>query len=138
MSGIAMYNAMMAMPYPIVTHNIGNVDPIANVVFLGGGERYVCPGSTFMFHGINYGQRKSAPRRECSKGAAKSSPSSDHRRISGIFATRTTNQRVSVASGMRLFKQQRTRSAQWATDKGFATGIQDFVLPAGAVVNFLI
>ena len=82
------------------------------------------------------GQRKSAPRRECSKGAARyrafgSSPNS------GIFATRT-NQRVSVASGMRLFKQQRTRSAQWATDKGFATGIQDFVLPAGAVVNFLI
>jgi ATP-dependent protease ClpP protease subunit len=34
--GIAIYNAMLAMPYQITTHNVGNVDSIANVVFLGG------------------------------------------------------------------------------------------------------
>jgi ATP-dependent protease ClpP protease subunit len=28
--GIAIYNAIRAMPYPIVTHNVGNVDSIAN------------------------------------------------------------------------------------------------------------
>src|SRR6476660_8657231 len=37
--GVAMYNAMRAMPFPITTHNVGNVDSIANVVFLGGSER---------------------------------------------------------------------------------------------------
>jgi hypothetical protein len=60
-SGIAMYNTMLAMPYPIVTHNIGSVDSIATVVFLGGAQRYSCAASTFMFHGVgftaNAGQR---------------------------------------------------------------------------------
>ena len=41
----AVYNAMIAMPYPIITHNIGNVDSIANVIFLAGGTRYACGGS---------------------------------------------------------------------------------------------
>jgi ATP-dependent protease ClpP protease subunit len=47
-----MYNAMRAMPYPVITHNVGNGVYITNVVFLGCGERYACPASTFMFHGV--------------------------------------------------------------------------------------
>jgi len=136
-SGIAIYNTMLAMPYPITTHNIGNVDSIANVVFLGGSERYACPGSTFMFHGVGFQGNANMRYEENILKGMLDTVLADHRRISGIFAVRT-NGGVTVQSGMRLFKEQRTRHAQWATDKGFATGVQDFVLPAGANVNFLV
>jgi ATP-dependent Clp protease, protease subunit len=136
-SGIAIYNTMLAMPYPITTHNIGNVDSISNVVFLGATERYACPASTFMFHGVGFQGNANTRYEENNLKGMLDTVLSDHRRISGIFATRT-NGRVSVRSGMNLFKEQRTRSAEWAVEKGFAAGIRDFVLPAGANVMFLV
>src|ERR1700689_5037312 len=51
-AGISVYNMLKAMPYPIVTHNVGNVDSISNIIFLGAAERYACPAATFMYHGI--------------------------------------------------------------------------------------
>jgi ATP-dependent protease ClpP protease subunit len=35
-------------------HNIGNVDSIGNAIFLAAdaNDRFVCPHSTFMFHGV--------------------------------------------------------------------------------------
>jgi ATP-dependent protease ClpP protease subunit len=32
-SGITLYQTMLALPYPIITHNIGNVDSIAKRLF---------------------------------------------------------------------------------------------------------
>jgi ATP-dependent protease ClpP protease subunit len=137
--GVAMYNAMRAMPYPIITHNVGNVDSIANVVFLGGGERYTCPASTFMFHGVGFSASLMGNMRleENSLKALLDTVLSDHKRISGIFADRTGG-KTSVRQGMKLFQQQRTRNAQWALDKGFATGISDFAFPVGGNVHLLI
>jgi ATP-dependent protease ClpP protease subunit len=136
-AGISIYNAMRAMPYAITTHNIGNVDSIANVVFLGGVDRYASPASTFMFHGVGFQGNANMRYEENNLKGMLDTVLADHRRISGIFATRT-NGGVSVRSGMNLFKEQRTRSAEWAVEKGFAAGIQDFVLPAGADLKFLV
>jgi ATP-dependent protease ClpP protease subunit len=124
--GVAMYNAMRAMPYPITTHNVGNVDSIANVVFLGGSERLVCPASTFMFHGVGFSANLMGNMRleENSLKALLDTVLADHKRISGIFANRTGG-KTSVQQGMKLFREQRTRNAQWALDRGFATGISD-------------
>jgi ATP-dependent Clp protease, protease subunit len=52
--GINIYNVLRAMPFHLTTHNVGNVDSIGNVVFLAGAERYACPHSTFMFHGVGF------------------------------------------------------------------------------------
>ncbi len=40
------------VPYKLITHNVGNVDSIGNVIFLAAEERYACSTSTFMFHGV--------------------------------------------------------------------------------------
>ncbi len=137
--GVAMYNALRAMPFPIVTHNVGNVDSIANVVFLGGGERYACPASTFMFHGVGFNAAQMGNMRleENSLKAMLDTVLADHKRISGIFADRTGG-KTTVQQGMRLFREQRTRNAQWALDRGFATGISDFAFPVGGNVHLLI
>lgn len=134
--GVAIYNAMMAMPYPIVTHNVGNVDSISNIIYLAGRERYACAAATFMFHGVGFNGNANERLEENILKAKLDTVLSDHKRISGIFAART-NGAVSVRSGMLLFKEQRTRSADWARDKGFVNEIRDFTLPAGATVNFL-
>src|SRR5258705_13380029 len=50
--GITLYNTLRAMPFNLVTHNVGGVNSIGNVIFLAGAERYACPNATFMFHGV--------------------------------------------------------------------------------------
>jgi ATP-dependent protease ClpP protease subunit len=135
-SGIAMYNAMVAMPYPIITHNIGNVDSIANVIFLGGSERYACPGSTFMFHGVGFSGNGNERLEENNLKAKLDTILADHNRISAILSARTQGN-LSIRQGMSLFKEQRTRDAQWAVDKGIVAAQREFTLPAGANVQFL-
>src|SRR5579864_5861938 len=50
--GIAMYNTLRGMPFELITHNIGNVDSMGNVLFLAGAKRFASPVATFMFHGL--------------------------------------------------------------------------------------
>src|SRR5438067_7080644 len=48
MQGMNLYNVMRAMPFRLVTHNVGNVDSIGNAIFLAGEQRFACPHTTFM------------------------------------------------------------------------------------------
>jgi ATP-dependent protease ClpP protease subunit len=54
MNGMNIYNVLRAMPFKLITHNVGNVDSIGNVIFLAGETRYASPHSTFMFHGVAF------------------------------------------------------------------------------------
>ena len=136
-SGITMYNVMRAMPYPITTHNIGNVDSISNVLFLGGEERYACAASTFMFHGVGFNGNANERLEENILKAKLDTVLSDHKRISGILSDRTQD-KLTVRAGMKLFKEQRTRNAEWALDKGLINEIRDFTFPAGGNVHLIM
>jgi len=57
MHGMNLYNVLRAMPFKLITHNVGNVDSIGNAVFLARAERYACPHSTFMFHGVGIAEQ---------------------------------------------------------------------------------
>jgi ATP-dependent protease ClpP protease subunit len=134
-AGIAMYNAMVAMPYTIVTHNIGNVDSIAAALFLGGSERYISPAATFMFHGVAFEGMQGERLDENVLRAKLDNVLADQKRISGIFATRA---KLTVAQGMRLFRQQRTRGADWAKEKGFVHDVRAFDLPTGGNILMFV
>src|SRR5271167_876213 len=45
MHGFALYNTLRALPVKLVSHNVGNIDSIGNVVFLAADERYSSPHS---------------------------------------------------------------------------------------------
>ena len=45
-AGIALYNYLKSLPVKIVMHNTGSIDSIANVICVGGQERYAAPHST--------------------------------------------------------------------------------------------
>lgn len=128
-AGIAIYNVMMAMPYEIVTHNIGNVDSIANAMFLAGRERYACAPATFMFHSVGFNGVQGYRFEEKNLREHLDSVIADNKRIAALISART---RLTVPKAMRLFKEQRTRDAAWASENGFIAEIRDFVVPAGA------
>ena len=54
MNGMNLYNFLKGLPFELVTHNIGNVDSIGNVVFLAGNKHYATANATFMFHGVGF------------------------------------------------------------------------------------
>ena len=53
-NGIAAYNALSSAQFQVSTHNIGNIDSIVIVLFLGA-KRLTNSTSTFMFHGVGFG-----------------------------------------------------------------------------------
>lgn len=134
--GTSMYNAMLAMSFPIITHNIGNVDSIANIIFLGGGERYACPAATFMFHGIGFEGQANERLEEKILQEKLDVVLNGHKRLSGVIATRTN--KLTVPQGMKLFKEQRTRDAAWAKANGIINDIRDFVLPSASNILLFI
>jgi ATP-dependent Clp protease, protease subunit len=134
--GTAMYNTMLAMPFPIVAHNIGNVDSIANIVFLGAGERYACSAATFMFHGVGFDGNANERLDEKRLQEKLDIVINSHKRLSNVIASRTAT--VSVRQGMQLFKEQRTRDSTWAKANGFISDIKDFVLPAGSNILYFV
>ena len=131
-AGIAIHNAMLAMPYDITTHNIGNVDSIATVIFLAGEERYACATSTFMFHGVGFPGKENERLEEKNLRAKLDTVISDHKRIAHLMESRTA---LSTKQGMSLLKEQRTQDSAWAKSNGLVTDIRDFVFPAGQAIQ---
>jgi len=125
-SGITIYNTMLAMPYEIITHNIGNVDSIANVIFLAGKERYACAASTFMFHSVGFNAIANQRLEEKNLRELLDSVQADHKRICEAIAART---KIPIEEGIKLFNEQRTRDAMWAKSTGVIADVREFSFP---------
>lgn len=65
-AGFTAYNFLKSLPVTVRTHNISNVESIANVIFLAGSERFSNPISRFLLHPLHWGF---------------GSPSADHSRL---------------------------------------------------------
>jgi ATP-dependent Clp protease, protease subunit len=133
--GLNVYNVLRGMPVHIVTHNVGNVDSIGNAVFLAGDERYACPQSTFMFHGVGFdsqvGQRLEEPLlRQCLANVL-----AEQKRIGAIISERTT---LTVQQANALFRKPQTKDAAYAVSAGIVDEIRDVEIPAGAPVVQLV
>ena len=51
--GLNLAAYMKSLPVKITTHNIGQTDSIANVIFAAGSVRYATSNSSFLFHGVS-------------------------------------------------------------------------------------
>jgi ATP-dependent Clp protease, protease subunit len=134
MNGINLYNVLRAMPFALVTHNVGNVDSIGNAVFLAGEERYACPHSTFMFHGVaagfDAGQMEAKRFRELLDGLK-----ADQSRIGSVIEQRTKITHREVAA---LFREARTKDATQAVSAGIIHKIEDVKIPPGSPIVSLV
>ena len=52
--GVTIYNVLRGMPFNLITHNVGMVASIGNVVFLAGEMRYAVHMGAFFFMGCRY------------------------------------------------------------------------------------
>ena len=50
--GLSLGSFMKTLPAEITTHNIGQTDSIANVIFAAGSKRVANVSASFMFHGV--------------------------------------------------------------------------------------
>jgi ATP-dependent Clp protease protease subunit len=50
--GLGLGAFMKTLPIQITTHNIGQIDSIAGVIFAAGSKRYANTSASFMFHGV--------------------------------------------------------------------------------------
>ncbi len=135
MNGLTLYNVLRAFPVKLTMHNVGNVDSIGNAIFLAGAERYACPHSTFMFHGVGIdlppGYRLEQKNSEENLGLILS----DQKRIGSVVKDRTNLNDAEIGD---LFKEARTKDAAWAKGVGFVNDICDVAIAPGAPVHSLV
>jgi ATP-dependent protease ClpP protease subunit len=132
--GITNYNILKSMPFNIETHNFGNVDSIANAMFLGGQVRYAAASATFMFHSVGFNGNSAERLEEKNILEKLDIIRADHNRISSLISDRSS---LSVKTCHRLFKQQSTKDASWARTNGLIQEVREFTIPQGATVKYL-
>jgi ATP-dependent Clp protease, protease subunit len=135
MNGLNLYNVLRAMPFRLITHNVGNVDSIGNAIFLAGVERYACPHSTFMFHGVGFDGQAGLRFEEKLLRERLGSILSDQKRIGDIVRDRTNLNQIQIRG---LFRQAQTKDAAYARAHGIIHDIRDVQIPAGATVLQLV
>jgi ATP-dependent Clp protease, protease subunit len=135
MHGLNIYNVMRAMPYRITTHNVGNVDSIGNVIFLAANERYACPHSSFMFHGVGADLAAATRLEQKNLQEVLDSVLRDQERMGNILRERTQLNAGEISD---LFREARTKDSAFALDKGIVTDVRDVNIPAGASVLSLV
>ena len=135
MHGMTLYNTLRAFPFKLITHNVGNVDSIGNAIFLAGEERYACPHSTFMFHGVGFDVHQGHRLEEKSAREKLDAILQDQTRIGSIIRERTAIDEGQVGD---LFREARTKDANYAKDVGIVHDIRDVKIPPGSPIISLV
>lgn len=135
MNGMNIYNVLRGLPAKIVFHNVGNVDSIGNAIFLAGDERYACPHSTFMFHGVGFDMAAGARIEQKNAQELLNGILADQKRIADILVERTN---IDIAEANDLFKEARTKDSAYATARGIVGNVRDVNVPAGTPIFSLV
>lgn len=129
-SGFFIHNYLVAIKsnIKVITHNIGAIDSIANVIFISGSERYATQNSSFLFHGVsmNFG----APQSRNQLKEALSRMDVMHDRISLTLSQHTN---LTVDKLNELFNQGESKNVQYALDNGVIHEIKDPIITEGAL-----
>ena len=134
-AGIHCYNMLRALPTQLVTHNVGNVDSIANAIFLAGEERFSTSSAVFMFHGVGFNFPEKTRLESRRLRETLDSIVADHNRIGSIISGRS---KLALSEAIELFDIQLVRTAEWALEKGIIHKITDLKLPKDRILHELI
>jgi ATP-dependent protease ClpP protease subunit len=134
-SGIALYNMLKAMPFNLITHNVGNVDSIGNVVFLAGKERYATSFSTFMFHGVGFDINQRVRFEEKLLKERLDGLLADQKRIGAVIAANTQLSRNDIA---KFFREGQTKDAAFAASHGIINQVRDVQFAPSAPILSLV
>ena len=135
MNGMNLYNVLRAMPFRLVTHNVGNVDSIGNAIFLAGEHRVASPHSTFMFHGVGFDAPQGTRLEEKMLRERLDSLLADQKRIAAIMDERTSLDMDQIEP---LFLEAQTKDAAFAASTGIVHEVRDVDIPQGAPIMALV
>jgi ATP-dependent protease ClpP protease subunit len=135
MAGLAVYNMLRALPVPVITHNMANIDSIGNAIFLAGAQRLACPHSTFMFHGVGFALPANMQVEEKFLRERLDGLIADQTRIAQIIVERTT---INATEARKLFREARTKNAGDALARGIVHEIAQLDIPGGAPIISII
>ena len=130
-SGISIHHFLKGLPIEIVTHNMGSVDSIANILFLAGTTRYAATNSSFMLHGVSFGVAKDTNISSSQLHEILSGMKGNERRIAGILAA---NAKLTDDEITGLFGQGESKDPEFALEKGIIHGIRELSIPKGAII----
>lgn len=128
-AGIALYNSLKALPLKVITHNIGSIDSIANVVFLAGEERYASKHSSFTFHGVNMNTMGKVSLNLNQLNETVNRLETSQKRIAGIICENT---KITKKQIEKLFKEGKTEGVRFALDRGIIDREKPAKIPDGA------
>lgn len=128
-AGVALYNYIRSLPVPVVMHNSGSIDSIANVVFLAADERYAAPTSSFLFHGMQWGFSAGQQLSWMQLQETVSRFKSDEGKIISIISQRT---KISASELQTLFHQGESKDLAFAEAKGIVKAVCEAKVPPGA------
>lgn len=134
-NGITAYNVLKALPLRIITHNVGAVNSIGNVLFLAGETRYANPGTTFMFHGVGFDVQNTRFE-ERNLIERLDSIRADQDKIASIIRSRTSFADDGEIAG--LFLQAATKDAEFAKSRGIIHDIREAKVADGTPVIQLV
>ena len=127
-SGIAAYNILRAMPFKVVSYNVGSVNSIGNVIFLSGDERYAATTSSFMFHGVGFDIQKARfEQKDLDEKLA--NLKNDQTLIAAIIERHTSMKLDDIG---KLFLQAAFVPANDAKERGIVNDVIDINVPKGA------
>ena len=131
-AGIHCYNMLRALPTRLVSHNVGNVDSIANAIFLAGEERYSTSAAVFMYHSVGF-DFNAPTRLDCRQLREHlDSVVADHNRIGAIISDRSE---LALPAAIELFDTQIVRTSAWALESGIIHGVKDLQLPSDRILH---
>lgn len=135
--GVTAYNFLRGLGIQITTHNLGQVDSVAGVIYCAGDRRLCVPDARFVIHGVSLlfqGTDVNISERDVRSrltGAEK-----DRDTIASILATRTGKSLADVTNDM---LNERILTAQQGVDYGFVTEITPQVFdPAQEIVQIVL
>lgn len=126
---VSLYNFIKGLKgIEVHTHNFGQVDSSANIIFLAGKIRTCSSAATFLFHGVKriFYEKSAVNRQELKEHLE--SLNSDISKLAEIISINTNHSEKEV---MRFFKKQKVFAAKEAKNWGLVKDIIDQTIPAG-------
>lgn len=134
--GITIYNVLRALPAKIITHNVGSVNSIGNVIFLAGEERYANPFTTFMFHGVGFDVQQNVRFEERLLTERLEGLKAEQSKIAAIIKSRSCF--PSDEDIEKLFLVAATKDTDFAKNHRIIHDVREVKIPDGAPVVQLV
>jgi ATP-dependent protease ClpP protease subunit len=130
-SGVTLYNYLRALPLPVIMHNVGSVDSIANAVFLAGRERYATPASAFLLHGVMWNFHENSTLSYPQMREIMSRFDAAEQLVARIIGEHTS---LSPEEVRALFWQGEAKTPQFAREKGIIHDIREARIEPGSPI----